>query len=175
MMRLPILSVKDLVVFPHLYMPIAVGREMSKKAVYKSIHDYNSEIIVILQKDSKNETPSKLEDLYSVGVLCKIIKFDHQSKNSSQKLLVQGFQRVQLRSIAEEKDFMVGDFTFIDNLKLDLTMDKNKLLYDTLIKDLVSIIEKGFVSEALIPVKELENPIATCYCWCHSCIRTSSR
>lgn len=163
MMRLPMLPVKDLVVFPHLYMPIAVGREMSKKAVYKSIHDYNSEIIVILQKDSKNETPSKMEDLYTIGVLCKIIKFDHQSKNSSQKLLVQGFQRVRLRSIIEEKEFMVGDFTFIDNLKLDFAVDKNKILYDTMIKDLVDIIEKGFVSEALIPVKELENPIATCY------------
>ena len=163
MMRLPILPVKDLVVFPHLYMPIAVGRDLSKKAVYKSIHEYNSEIIVVLQKDSKKEIPNKAEDLYSVGVLCKIIKFDHSSKNSSQKLLVQGFQRIRLRDVSEEKDYMVGDFTFVDNLKVDLAVDKNKILYDALIKDLVDIIERGFVSEALIPVKELENPIATCY------------
>lgn len=163
MMRLPMLPVKDLVVFPHLYLPIAVGREISKKAVYKAIHDYNSEIIVILQKDSRNETPSKKEDLSSIGVLCKIIKFDHLAKNSSQKLLVQGIQRVRLRNVIEDKEFMVGDFTFVDNLKLDLAIAKNKILYDTLIKDLVDIIEKGFVSEALIPVKELENPIATCY------------
>ena len=162
-MRLPILPVKDLVVFPHLYMPIAVGRDLSKKAVYKSIHEYNSEIIVVLQKDSNKEIPNKAEDLYSVGVLCKIIKFDHSSKNSSQKLLVQGFQRIRLRDVSEEKDYMVGDFTFVDNLKVDLAVDKNKILYDALIKDLVDIIERGFVSEALIPVKELENPIATCY------------
>jgi len=161
--QLPILPVKDLVVFPHIYMPISVGREFSKKAVAKSIDSFSSQIIVTLQTDEENENPAELKDLNKIGVLCKIIKFDPIAKTSNYKLLVQGIKKIELNEIEKNDNILFGTYNIIPNLKYDITNIKNKVLYDTLIKDLVYIIEKGFVSEALIPIKELENPIATCY------------
>ena len=162
-MRLPVLAVKDLVVFPYLYMPISVGRDLSKRAIYKSINSHKSEILVVLQKESQVDVPSKPGDLFSVGVLCKIVKYDPLSKSSLNKLLVQGFKRVLIKDVQEEKDYISAEYTTIDNLTLDLSIPKNKILYDTLLKDLVDIINRGFISEALIPVKELDNPVATAY------------
>ena len=167
-MRLPLLPVKDLVVFPSIYLPIFVGRDISKKAVFKAVGNFSSQILVVLQVDENNEDPSKMEDLHSVGVLCKVVKFDPISKTnlsstSNYKLLVQGLKKIKLKDIEKKDNILYADYDVLPNLKFDLNDQKNKVLYDSLIKDLVNIIEKGFVSEALIPVKELENPIATCY------------
>lgn len=162
MSQLPILPVKDLVIFPHIYIPISVGREFSKNAVVDAIANHESQLLVTLQKDATKD-PSKAEDLHTTGVLCKVVKYEPIAKSNNYKLLVQGVTRVELSGIKWEGEHLVGSYEEVENVKYDLTEPKNKATYDALIKDLVYIIERGFVSEALIPLKELENPVATCY------------
>ena len=72
--KLPVLPVKDLVVFPHIFIPISVGREFSKKAMFESIDNYSSEVMVLLQKDSNNNNPESKKDFFDLGVVCNIVK-----------------------------------------------------------------------------------------------------
>jgi len=162
MKKLPILPVKDLVVFPFMYMPISVGRTLSKNAIERSKMECNSMMIVVLQKDPKLAVPGP-EDIHKRGVLCKIITYEPlKSSDNTYKLLVQGISRVDLMDISK-KSYLAANYDIVSNLNFSLGVRNNKTLYDSFTKDLVYIIDKGFVSEALIPSSELKNPIATCY------------
>jgi len=161
--ELPVLPVKDLVVFPHIFIPISVGREFSKNAMFESIDHYSSEILILLQKDSDQSDITSLKDFQPMGVVCKIVKKEAMQGKKVYKLLVQGLQRAKVKHLSEAGGTFIAKVEELPNLSYDLEVSKNKALYDTLIKDLVYIIEKGFVSEALIPVKELDNPMATSY------------
>jgi len=161
--ELPVLPVKDLVVFPHIFIPISVGRDFSKNAMFESIDHYSSEILILLQKDSEKTEPSSAKDFHKMGVVCKIVKKESVKGKPVYKLLVQGLRRAKVKHLSKVDKSFTAKIEELPNLAYDLEVSKNKALYDTLIKDLVFIIEKGFVSEALIPVKELDNPMATSY------------
>jgi ATP-dependent Lon protease len=164
--KLPLLPVKDLVAFPNIFTPIFVGRDLSKNAVNASTQDYSGEIIVIQQKDKNLENPSYLSDFYLTGVVCKIVRYDKSSvSQNTYKLLVQGLKRIKLKNVTSSKENLLeATYDVLPEVDYDITKSvENKSFYETLVKDLVYIIEKGFVSDGLIPVKELRNPIATCY------------
>jgi len=160
---LPVLPVKDVIVFPHIFIPIAVGRDISKNAMLNATENYSSKILVLLQKNPNMTDPKSLKDFYDIGVVCEIVKKEAIVGKPIYKLLVHGLHRAKVQSLTLKKGSFVSKIKKIENISFDLGIAKNKALYDTLIKDLVYIIEKGFVSEALIPVKELENPMATSY------------
>lgn len=161
--ELPVLPVKDLVVFPHIFIPISVGREFSKNAMFEAVDHYSSEILILLQKDPEQANPKSRKDFHDVGVVCNIVKKEAVKGKSVYKLLVQGIHRAKVKNLTEVGGTFISKIEELDDVSYDLTISKNKALYDTMIKDLVYIIEKGFVSEALIPVKELDNPMATSY------------
>lgn len=163
--KLPVLPVKDLVAFPHVFTPIHVGREISKAAVTEAMSEHDSEIVILLQKDSSNQNPRYLSDFHKVGVICKIVRFDKNVTNmETYKLLVQGFTRIQALDLNFNDGLLECEFKKIPDITFNLTKSiENKALYETLVKDLVYIVEKGFVSDGLIPIKEIKNPVATCY------------
>jgi ATP-dependent Lon protease len=163
--QLPILPVKDLVIFPGIYMPIHVGREFSKNAVFESMDHHNGEVLIVKQKDSNNNQPMYLSDFHNIAVVCKIIKFEKNSSNTmTYKLLVQGNKRIKLDNLKLESNTVFGQYTEIPDIKFDINKDaKNKAMYELLVKDFIFIVEKGFVADALIPAKKLDDPISTCY------------
>ena len=163
--QLPILPVKDLVVFPGIYMPIHVGREFSKNAIFDAMDNNSGEVLIVKQKDSDNTKPFYMSDFHSVGVVCKIIKFEKNPSNgSTYKLLVQGITRVKLTDVITTGNVISGKYEEKTDIKFDINKDsKNKAMYELLVKDFIFIVEKGFVAEALIPTKKLEDPISTCY------------
>jgi ATP-dependent Lon protease len=164
--KLPLLPVKDLVAFPNIFTPIFVGRDLSKNAVNEGTNSYNSEILIVQQKDKNLENPMYLSDFYQVGVLCKIIRYEKSNVNqNTYKLLVQGLKRVKISNlVVSDSKVLEANFDVLPNVEFDIVnSQENKSFYENLVKDLVNIIEKGFVSDGLIPVKELRNPIATCY------------
>ena len=90
--KLPALAVRDLVAFPHVYIPMYVGRESSRKAIVEAMKG-DSEVVIFLQKDAKMEDPNSKDHIYSVGAKCKIIKFDPVPGKSGQnvyRLIVNG-------------------------------------------------------------------------------------
>jgi len=68
----PVLALKNTVLYPGIVIPITVGREKSMKAVRKA-HDTNKQIAVLAQRDVENEDPG-IADLFQVGTMARILK-----------------------------------------------------------------------------------------------------
>ena len=101
MRTLPLLPLKDIVVFPAILAPIAVGRLKSLAAVKVAVED-DREILTVLQRDPSVESP-KLADLYEVGTLTTISRVEQRDQGA--QVIVQGKQRVRLLEIVEEGEY----------------------------------------------------------------------
>lgn len=112
MHAVPILPLKNLVVFPRQIAPIAVGRERSLKAIDHAWGD-DGRILTLLQRDIENEDPVQ-DELYEIGSLCQIKRVD--KRNDRAQVIVEAMNRVRVTSISEKKDFHVGDYAELPNL-----------------------------------------------------------
>lgn len=98
----PVLPLRDIVVFPHMVVPLFVGREKSVKALESLLKD-DQEILLVTQKDASLEEP-KTHDLYSVGALGKIIQL-LKLPDGTVKVLVEGQSRARILRFSEKEDF----------------------------------------------------------------------
>jgi ATP-dependent Lon protease len=71
--RLPLLAVRDVVVFPHMVLPLSVGRPKSVKAIEAAMQTEKF-LVVVAQKDVGVEDP-KAEDVYRMGVLVEVVQY----------------------------------------------------------------------------------------------------
>src|ERR1700685_4211632 len=92
--ELPVLPLKNAVLFPYLLMPLSVGRASSLAAVEAALATESKEIVLFAQRDSNEESP-KQEELYSIGTKAVIRKVSRPNENSLE-LLVMGIERVTL-------------------------------------------------------------------------------
>ena len=101
----PVLPLRNMVLFPTVVMPVTVGRKSSLKLIQNASAD-GKQIAVFCQKDPDTENPG-LNDLYSVGVLAKVIRvFDMPDQTTT--VVLQGMQRIKLRSIISDQPYLVG-------------------------------------------------------------------
>jgi ATP-dependent Lon protease len=91
--RLPVLALKNIVVFPKLVIPLSVGRDVSRAGVDAAIESHDGEIVLLGQKDPDQENPSAA-DLHSVGTRARIRKVLRSSANSIE-IIVSGVERVR--------------------------------------------------------------------------------
>ena len=89
---LPVLPIKNTVLFPHLQMPLSIGRPASIAAVETAMASEEKQIIVVAQRDATAETPSQ-DDLYTIGTKA-IIKRMTRPRDGMLELVVQGVERV---------------------------------------------------------------------------------
>ncbi|MEM9821420.1 MAG: LON peptidase substrate-binding domain-containing protein, partial [Bacteroidota bacterium] len=102
---LPVLALKNTVLFPGIIIPITVGRDKSIKAIYES-YESNRIIAVISQRDSRTEDPS-VSDLYQVGTLARIIKLLKMPDGTATAIL-QGRKRFDLTEMVKEDPYLKG-------------------------------------------------------------------
>ena len=101
----PILPLRNMVLFPTVVMPVTVGRKSSLKLVQNASSD-GKQIAVFCQKDPDVENPG-FNDLYSTGVLAKVIRvFDMPDQTTT--VVLQGMQRIKLRSIIDNDPYLIG-------------------------------------------------------------------
>lgn len=101
----PVLPLRNMVLFPTVVMPVTVGRKSSLKLV-QNASTGSKKIAVFCQKDPDTENPG-LNDLYSVGVLAKVIRvFDMPDQTTT--VVLQGMQRIRLMSIINDKPYLIG-------------------------------------------------------------------
>jgi len=90
--RLPLLAVRDLVVFPHMVLPLSVGRAKSIKALEAAMRGGEKLLAVVAQKDVGIEDPQP-KDVFSIGVLCEIVQY-LKLPDGTLKVFLQGLSRV---------------------------------------------------------------------------------
>ena len=100
MMEMPLLPLRDVVVFPHMVIPLFVGRPKSIKALETAMEAGKS-IVLVAQKSAAKDEPSP-EDLYDVGSIANILQM-LKLPDGTVKVLVEGSQRARIHSIADVK------------------------------------------------------------------------
>ena len=101
-LNLPVLPLRDVVVYPKMIVPIFVGREKSIEAVQKA-NDKGSDIILVMQKKADIEVPTA-NDLYKVGTRGNILQM-LKLPDGTVKILVEGLERVKIKSFHNEKSY----------------------------------------------------------------------
>ncbi|MDQ5904857.1 MAG: ATP-dependent Lon protease, partial [Pseudomonadota bacterium] len=95
-LELPLLPLRDVVVFPHMVIPLFVGRPKSIKALEVAMEAGKS-ILLVAQKSAAKDEPSE-EDLYRIGCVANILQM-LKLPDGTVKVLVEGTQRAHVESI----------------------------------------------------------------------------
>lgn len=105
---LPVLPLRDVVVYPKMIVPIFVGREKSIEAVQKA-NDKGSDIVLVMQKKADVEVP-EAEDLYKVGTKGNILQM-LKLPDGTIKILVEGLERIKIKSFQNEGTYFSAKIT----------------------------------------------------------------
>ena len=130
---IPVLPLRDIVVFPHMIAPLFVGRKPSVNAL-NNVMIKDKQILLVTQKNSDIDNP-KTEDLYRVGTLAKILQL-LKLPDGTIKVLVEGLERVKIIKLESSSDFLIADYSI---LKIKTKSNNN-------IRALVKIIIEQFES-----------------------------
>jgi ATP-dependent Lon protease len=106
-----LVPMRNLVLFPHVLMPIAVGRPRSVAAVLHAVQT-NAPLVIVLQKDPSVEDPGR-DALHDVGTLAQVVRH-LRSDDGAHHAVCQGLQRVRLVSIEEGYPFLAARVERID-------------------------------------------------------------
>jgi ATP-dependent Lon protease len=152
---LPVLPLKNTILFPGVVIPITVGREKSIRAVQKA-YDGSKMIAVLGQIDSKVEDPVK-EDLFSIGTIAKVLRLLKMPDGTTTAFL-QGRRRFELVEMISETPFMQGEIRL-----LGYNEPENKMEFEALVSSIrdkaKGIIElsPNIPTEAAIMLKNINN------------------
>jgi len=153
---LPILPLRNTVLFPGVIIPITIGRDRSIKLI-KETYKGNKIIGVLSQKDPKVEIPNK-EDLNKVGTVAHILKM-LRMPDGNITAIIQGRKRFELGEIVQEEPYFKANVTELVEAKPH-TNKEFEALVDS-VKDIaLDIIElsPNIPSEATIAIKNIESP-----------------
>ena len=98
----PVLPLRDVVVYPHMVIPLFVGREKSIEALDAAMQD-NKKILLLAQKNAEVDDPGQ-EDLYNIGTLSTILQM-LKLPDGTIKVLVEGGERVMVESLLETNNY----------------------------------------------------------------------
>ena len=154
--EIPILTLRNTVLFPGVVIPITVGRDKSIKAV-NDAYKTDKLIGVLAQKDSNIEEPT-VSDLEDIGTVAKIVKLIKMPDGGT-TIIIQGKKRFKVEEITEDEPYFKAKITVLveENLKDDA--DFSAMVSS--IKDLAAQIiglSPNLPSEASIILKNIENP-----------------
>ena len=107
----PVLPLRDIVVFPHMIVPLFVGREKSVRALEDVMKD-DKQILLVTQKNAAQDDPTPA-DIYSVGTVGTVLQL-LKLPDGTVKVLVEGGQRASITKFAENEDFFQAYADLID-------------------------------------------------------------
>lgn len=114
--NIPVLPVRDIVVFPYMILPLFVGREMSIKAIDHSLNS-NRLVLLLSQKDLNIENPTP-DELYSVGTVAIIMR-TLKLPDGRVKILVQGLSKARALNYSQTEPFFLSNIEKIVDKKLE--------------------------------------------------------
>ncbi|ATF09051.1 endopeptidase La [Candidatus Enterovibrio altilux] len=113
--EIPVLPLRDMVVYPHMVIPLFVGRDKSIRCLEAAM-DNDKQILLVAQKDAAIDDPS-IEDLYQVGTIASILQL-LKLPDGTVKVLVEGLQRVEIKKFSED-DFFTADSQYMQTPEID--------------------------------------------------------
>ena len=150
----PLLPLRDIVIFPSTVVPLFVGRKKSIRAL-EEVMKSDKSIVLVAQKNSEVDDPQE-KDIYSYGCLSKILQL-LKLPDGTVKVLVEGLERVKIKSIKnEEKKYLSCETKVIPSTE---DTQESKTLAASLIKkfEKLSNLNKKDVSDFTKNLKSIKN------------------
>ncbi len=155
---IPILALRNMVLFPGVTLPIAVGRKKSLNLI-NELQQSNQPIGVVCQRSSKVEDPTQ-KDLYEIGVIADIVKVLELGDGST-NVILQGHSTFHLDEITTTKPYLQGRISLIDEV-LPLENDKEFNLITISLKELTFNLLRNLTEggqEMAFAIRNIDNPI----------------
>ena len=154
--KLPLLPIRDIVVFPYMVLPLFVGREMSIKAIEVALES-NRMIFLTSQKDINIENPSP-SDLYSVGTVGVIMRM-LKLPDGRIKILVQGVSRARTVKFLQKEPFYQVEIKTFPDVPLIVDLETEALMRNVKeqIERLVSF-GKVILPDIMVVIENVDDP-----------------
>ena len=152
---LPILALKNTVLFPGIVIPITVGRDKSIKAITKA-YETEKTIAVLSQRDSNVEDPD-LDDLYHIGTVARILKL-LKMPDGTTTAIIQGKKRFSLSDLLSDHPYLEGRISL-----LEYVLPENKLEFEALISSILDMAKQiielspNIPTEAMVMLKNINS------------------
>ena len=150
-----VLPLRDIVVFPHMIVPLFVGREKSVRAL-ETVMKEDKQILLVAQKNASQDDPS-VEDIYRVGTVSTILQL-LKLPDGTVKVLVEGGRRARIKSFKETESFFEAQTEAMP----DIAGEKKDLeaLGRTVVSQFEQYIKlnKKIAPEVLVSLNQIEEP-----------------
>ncbi|MEE2943880.1 MAG: endopeptidase La [Pseudomonadota bacterium] len=151
----PVLPLRDIVVFPHMIVPLFVGREKSVRALEEVMQD-DKQILLASQIDPAEDDP-EAEGIYRTGVLANVLQL-LKLPDGTVKVLVEGQARVQINDFLENDNYFEATAEYLTEMPGDATTIEALLRSVGDEFERYAKVKKNIPEEALSAVSETEEP-----------------
>ncbi len=142
--RLPVLPLRDVVVFPHMVIPLFVGREKSIHALEVAMNSESKRILLVAQKAAETDDPQGT-DLYGVGTFANVLQM-LKLPDGTIKVLVEGLSRASLSNVTEGEGAL-----YADALEIPSDVDRDEREMDAVSRSLISLFEQYVKTNRKLP------------------------
>lgn len=153
----PVLPLRDVVVYPHMVIPLFVGREKSIHALDVAM-DTNKQILLVTQKTADTDDPS-IEDVHTVGTLATILQL-LKLPDGTLKILVEGVDRAEIVAVDQSTEYFVAR---VELQASEVNVDERRA--DVLGRSLINLFEqyvklnKKVPPEILSSLSDIDDPV----------------
>jgi len=121
-MNIPLVPLRDVVIFPGVVTPLFVGRESSINSLQKAMSDDKS-VMLIAQKEANKENPSQ-KDLYEIGTVSTILQLI-KLPDGTYKVLVEGIKRARLQKLISGKEILEAELDILEDSEMEDDLKKS--------------------------------------------------
>ncbi|MBO6520749.1 MAG: endopeptidase La [Rhodospirillales bacterium] len=151
----PVLPLRDIVVFPHMIVPLFVGREKSVRALEDVMKD-DKQILLVAQKNAADDDPGK-DDIYQIGTVSTVLQL-LKLPDGTVKVLVEGIQRARIDEFTETDKFFQVEASRLteqmgDERELEAISRSVVNQFESYIK-----LNKKIPPEVLVSLNQIEDP-----------------
>ncbi|MCG6965362.1 MAG: endopeptidase La [Chromatiaceae bacterium] len=153
---IPVLPLRDVVVYPHMVIPLFVGREKSIKALDAAMAD-NKQILLVAQRSADVDEPQP-GDMYRIGTLASILQL-LKLPDGTVKVLVEGGERAAIKEIAASGNFFTAEIEAAEDIlelperEMEVLMRSATALFDQYVK-----LNKKVPPEVLTSLASIDEP-----------------
>jgi len=151
---IPVLPLRDIVVFPHMVVPLFVGREKSVKALEDMMQN-DKQIMLVAQRDAATDDPSQ-EDIYEIGTIASVMQL-LKLPDKTVKVLVEGGSRARIKRFLDNPEFLQAEVEIIEtpqeeNAETEALSRSVSSMFDQYVK-----LGKKLPQDVLVSVEQIES------------------
>ena len=153
--KFPLLPLRDVVVYPHMVIPLFVGRDKSIQALEAAMAG-GKKILLVAQKNAATDEPSEM-DIYNVGTIANVLQL-LKLPDGTVKVLVEGVYRAEVTSFTQDEEYYTGEAS---PLEIELINGKEEeVLVRAAIEQFDQFVQmsKKIPSEVLASIESIEEP-----------------